>query len=219
MENLAGGPGPNGETTVGAPLTRILKYYWVRFVDDGETVETMFDSQTGEQRPWDPAPENISKVMWYPFDGTLAAVLAERGVEAVPVEGLQPITLDVPDGTTPICKLVGKFKYGTYYHCTSCGANLVWDGSCDLVCPVCNAKNEWYCSRCKEIKDNPKFYPRGEVRCSDCDTEGEAHGLERIKTLVLESYTEYETIYVLGIEGHYEIWAGEDEISLKVAGG
>lgn len=223
-------------------LRRILTRYWVRVLEDGVSCETQFDIQTGEQRPWDPVPEKLTRVMWMPFDDELVKLLAERGEEALAIEGMPPIVVDL-DPTQPrvevttaspmfwgsagsfkalrgvgeraICKLVGKIDLTDYYHCVGCGQDMIWDGTGVLECPRCNARNEWWCSRCKEIKDNPIFMEKGEVRCQECADQGEPHGLMRVKNLELRSYAEYETIYVLGVKGKTEVWFGETEIKIR----
>lgn len=221
---------------------RILTRYWVRFLEDGVSCETQFDYRTGEQRPWDPAPERLRRVMWAPFDAQLAQIVSNRGEEVLAIEGMPPIIIDLDPnqpwfeiepsrsmfwgaagswaaqggvGERAICKLVGKVDLTDYYHCVGCGQDMFWDGTGTLECPRCGARNEWYCSRCKDLKTDPLFMEKGEVRCRDCADQGEPHGLMRVKNLELRSFAEYETIYVLGVEGKTEVWFGESEIRIK----
>lgn len=220
---------------------RVLKYFWARTWNDGVTCETQFDVVTGEERAWEPLPPvPLSRVMWCPFTEELAEKVTARGQPAVAME-IPPITLDLDPnkiwkeleiprsmfwgvnspyeantikGERPIFKFQGAMNLSDYYLCSRCGTAFIWEGDGPLVCPnpECQARNLWFCSRCKQIKTDQIFLPNGEVRCPDCEKTGDPHGLLKIKNLVLMSYTWLETRYVIGIEGKFAVEFGEQEI-------
>lgn len=217
----------------------VLKYYWMRVLADGETGETQFDQDTGAERGWDPPPPTpLSRVHWVPFTPELAQKVAALGQPAVALP-IPTITMELDPtarrwqvetgrglfwgvgggfrgveqiGEEPILKRSAALHLSDYYLCSRCGSAFVWEGEGNLECPDCKTRNQWFCSRCKAIKPNPKFYPRGEVRCPDCEEEGIPHGLLKINHLVLMTYSWMETIYNIGIEGKFQLSFGEQEI-------
>lgn len=196
----------------------VLKYFWTRVLDDRETCETQFDLDTGEERGWNPPPPRpLSQVAWVPFSPDLAAKVTDRGQPAVSLP-IPPIVMDLDpteDDGRPILNMSAAVHLSDYYLCSRCGTAFTWDGSGTLECPECKTRNQWFCSRCKSLKLSPKFYPRGEVRCADCEEEGIPHGLLKINNLVLMSFSWLETIYNIGIEGKFKLSFGEQEIRIE----
>jgi hypothetical protein len=220
----------------------VLKYFWTRVLDDGVACETQFDLETGEERGWTPPPPRpLSQVAWVPFSPELAEKVTSLGQPAVSLP-IPPIVMDLDPrarsyrveirptmfwgatsgfradeviGDQPIFHRSAAVHLSDYYLCSRCGTAFTWDGTGTLECPECKTRNQWFCSRCKSLKLNPKFYPRGEVRCPDCEVEGVPHGLLKINNLVLMSFSWLETIYNVGIEGKFKLSFGEEEIRIE----
>lgn len=180
----------------------IYTYFWVVVLRDGKTAIPQFDLETGKDNHWKDVPvDQISRAMWYPFSEEFAQKVSSTN-DILTLATKNPILLvDVPEGCKPAIFRANEVTRYEYYQCRTCGNKIFWDGSGDLHCSNCLARNEWYCKRCKVIVDKPLFKPNGEARCPYCEEKGEPYGLNKIQMLDLMTGISHEVRYCLGIEG------------------
>lgn len=180
----------------------IYTYHWIVVLKDGVNAIPQFDPMTGNEIMWSDIPiDNVSKVIWSPFTPDLARKVS-RACEILAIATDNPtISLDIPDGERPIAYRVHEIIHYDYYLCTICGNTIFWNGNDKLECPKCLAHNDWYCKKCKIIVDKPIFLPNGEVRCPECERNGDPYGLIRIRSLELHAAIAHEVFYCIGHTG------------------
>jgi hypothetical protein len=205
----------------------IYNYFWVVVLRDGNTVIPEFDLETGAENRWfDVADRDISKVIWYPFSQEFADKVSSI-VPRMCIEGVGPVLeLEVPVGTKPVILRPSEISQYSYYICKQCGCKIYWlqenheepEGipwmrilkqPNPLECPDCGAHNEWYCEDCKCIVDNPilskedtrlRFhFHKGEARCPVCENKPNGpRGLKRVGNLEYASGISRSVSYALG---------------------
>jgi len=158
----------------------VLKYFWARVLEDGETAECQFDLDTGEQRYWYPCAGRYTKLMWVPFDERLARLVAAQG-ERVEVSAGPAIEVEldphreheeiVPHPTSrmfwgctygfrrekyigdrPVMHLEQHLHIVEYVHCHECGNDYELTADTKSQCTQCGASDWWLCRRCGEVE-------------------------------------------------------------------
>lgn len=200
----------------------VYTYFWVVELADTQIIIPEFDLQTGQEQQWeDVKDQNISKIMWYPFNQDLANKITDK----ICVAGTGPtLELDIPSGCMPLVFREHDLSQYTYHHCITCGTKIYWlpegheepEGipgmvvvpqSQPLECPTCGNSNLWYCAKCKKIVDDPilnnsdprlrSMFHLGEARCPVCEPDS-PYGLSRIQNLIFTTGTSHSVKYVLG---------------------
>jgi hypothetical protein len=191
----------------------IYTYFWVIILKDGKSAIPQFDLETGKENLWKDIPvDQITKAMWYPFSEEFARKVAiVNNILTLPTRN-PVLSVDVPVGSKVAIYRPHEITRYDYYQCRMCGAQIFWDGSGELHCPNCLARNEWYCKRCKIVVDKPLYKINGEVRCPFCEEKGEPYGLNKIQMLDLVGGMAHEVNYCLGIEdGKIRKWNDRGE--------
>ncbi len=163
-----------------------VSYFWVREYLDGR-IETEFDLDTGQIRPWGPkTPEGLKRAGWLPVTQDLAKKMKDFGEFGIPTQS-PSILVSLNPGDKLIiykdCAVIQGFR-GI---CKACGgAFRMFEESGS--CPNCGARKSWRCPDCNKINDT--------IVCPDCKKTG-----KEINPLELAPDTWEEVMYVLGIEG------------------
>jgi len=188
--------------------THFTRYYIATDIDGNEYAKFDMD---GTEHFW---PEFSDKqfisVRYVPFTQKQAFAVRQNGglASALPLE---PFVFNVPYGEN-ITDLFARnmLKITTKYFCASCRNTFdVFDE--DGVCPHCFAKNEWWCTECNAVDENPIF-DKGQVLCSICKEKGATTGLQKIEIIKEFSQEVHEHFHVCVIgdktykiyQDHYE---------------
>ena len=191
----------------------IYTYFWVAKLKDEKTIVPQFDLKSGVENKWkDVCIDQISKLSWYPFSDEFATLVGRANNILVLATNNPLLSINVPDGATPVIFRRGYLSQYSYYHCTICGKEFYWNGENALECPNCASRNEWYCKICKRIIEDPLLFKNGEARCPECEKNKEPNGLNRLKTLEYATGVNHEVHYCLGIDGEeVRIWNDRGE--------
>jgi len=175
----------------GCMLKPSLEYFWVRSLQDGETIETQFNLDTGEPKDWFPVPEKLSSIGWFPIYPELAELMALWGEVGLPNNKPRiEIKLDpqkithkvVPSskmfwgvadrfetiteiGEKPICYLQEHLHYTDYLHCKRCNNDFqIIDTEKQMECPNCGLHRDWT-ARNFELEDGET----NKLQCNRCN--------------------------------------------------
>jgi len=169
-------------------------YGWVRHFSDG-TVEYQYNRDTAQELLWGNPSKPITKVGYVPFSNDLSQKLQSKGINAI-ASNLPPHFVTSEDQSDKIYAYRARStSTGDRMKCSICGFTWSHTGKGFAVCPQCGCKDDWYCDKCKDFKDNQVRNKRGEVNCPDCKTP---QGLRRIKNIHRITFVD-ETIQHYGI--------------------
>jgi hypothetical protein len=196
-----------------------FRRYWLKILPDGSG-RPEFEPDTGKYHNWRDYTGPVKKVLLVPVTPDLAQKIKSTGDLAEPSSlpileyDVEPVRelIDIWDADnlgTPLPSAIyfrrdGRLQYILHYFCSSCRLQFDLDKG-SLICPRCQAKNEWYCGKCESIVDRPIVFFDGVQRCPVCEIKGKPHGCRRIKTIV--SFYEERLTYwrILEINGNRHI--------------
>jgi len=193
------------------PSQPLLSRFWVKVLQDGKTAIPQFDLETGAPQPWGTPAQDLSRVLLLPFSSDLVDKVVKQGGLAV-ASTLPIVEVYADHGEQIRLMRENDIETNSSYRCTKCGHMFKWMGGSPLECPQCGAVNEWYCSVCDEIKNDPVFFDNGEVRCPDC---AEPQGLKRTEVLQFVQHPPKHT-YIYKIEVGDRIKIEVSEAAVRV---
>ena len=162
------------------PSQPTLTRFWVKVHRDDKTATPQFVLETGDEQAWGEHVQDLARVLLLPFNPELAGKVIQQGGLAVPSR-LPVVEICANESEMIGVRRENDIETSSCYHCSKCKHIFQWMGDGPLKCPKCGAVNEWYCTKCDEVKENPVFCDNGEVRCPDC---AEPQGLKRTDVLV-----------------------------------
>ena len=128
-----------------------FRRYWIKILPSGEALP-QFDPLTGVEHQWQEYTGPLAQVLFLPMTPALAARIQAAGKNLAEASTLKALSFDVLPGEEVLYHRVGKVKWDTKQICGLCEAEF----NLGLTeCPRCLAKNQWYCSKCDELKHSP----------------------------------------------------------------
>jgi hypothetical protein len=129
-----------------------FRRFWIRIRPDGSALP-QFDPRTGKYCGFEKYPGAVAQILFFPITPRLAELIKTHG-DVAEASNLRPLTFDILPGSTTSGNLyrVGNLRLEPKRICGFCEAEF------DVtlkVCPRCLAKNQWYCGKCDELKENP----------------------------------------------------------------
>jgi hypothetical protein len=171
----------------------VFRRFWVKVLPDGRAMP-QFDPFSGAEHLWHEYDGPLAQVLFLPMTPTLAEKLKQHGNRGGPSK-LPQVVIDIPPGSTVHYERRGRAQFDLTKICGFCEAEFDPDLK---ECPLCLAKNQWYCSVCDTIKFEPLYVrnstcneecqrsctgcPSAQVRCPECEAK-EPHGLNTIHCL------------------------------------
>lgn len=127
-----------------------FRRFWIRILPDGSALP-QFDPETGKYCGYEEYLQPVAQILFLPITPLLAERIRSHG-DMAEASGLKPLAFDILPGSEVRFHRTGTMRLKPMKICGFCEAEF--DTSIN-ICPRCLAKNQWYCSKCDELKEVP----------------------------------------------------------------